>query len=1205
MPVLRISHRSYGEAGDRVEVSLEGDDGVRRVVEAGFDFAIDGQDREDLRWYLEDYLQYPFDPAPEIAARTEEKIATLGKDLFEAVFGASGGVSSLWYAAAPRIHDTRVEIVSTVGSGSAVPWELMREPATDAPLALQARSFIRTHPNPARVPLPRQTGPDPVRMLLVICRPRGGEDVPFRSVARQLVRGLDAAGPRGFRLDVLRPPTFERLASTLREAQGSGTPYDVVHFDGHGGYGPSADLLYDRRSGEHGYLVFEDPDAEGNARFVGGPTLGRLLVEAEVPLLVLNACRSSQAGVATVPGRPDEQDANPTDAHARVRAFGSLAQEVMDAGVTGVVAHAYNLYVVTAARFVAELYDALAKGQPLGEAVTLARKHLADQPVRDVLYPPRPLQDWCVPVVYEAAPVAPFPRPDGEELEVPLSGPGQSPQVPSANLPAPPDAGFFGRDETLLALDRAFDSQHVALLHASAGAGKTTTATEFARWFAATGGARVVLFTSFERPVTLPRVLDAIERAFGGMLESSGVDWLALDDLQRREVALQVLRLVPVLWVWDNVEEVVGFPSGAVSVLSEGEQRELAEFLRRARATKARFVLTSRREEREWLGDMPVRVAVPPMLMREQVQLANAIAQKQGSRLDNVEAWLPLLDFTQGNPLTLTVVVRQALRDGLVDVSQILEYVSRLRAGEAALVDEGGDDRARSLGASLQYGFENAFSEDEGKAVALLQFFQGFVGLASFVSMATVPPSEADWSLQETQGFSWEHLEDIIARASETGLLGRHAGGNYFPVHPALPWFLRGILSQHYPELEQASGAGNPRERAERAFAETLGAIGHLHQNAYDMGDYGLINAMAYDEANFLYARTLALSNGWWEALIGAMQGLKRLYKETGRRAAWKRLVEEIVPEYVDLGTDRALSGREPFWSTITAYRAELAVQERGWDKAERLQKLLVNEARAVVGDLADLPPEDLSDEDRAALRNLGVSLDQLALTRMARGKVDCESLFKEAGDIYERIGADADAAYNAFNLAKVYVDFPEVRDLAEAESLFRKSLRLQDAGHPRWRGVIAGELAIVVYERYKELREASRPAEELVEYLMEAQELCVLSLNAAPQDVWDHLAVTHNLLGLIFSESPLTDLAVGHFREAVRYAEGGADAFSAATFRYNAALALYQARRFPEARLYVESALGGFISFGNAAAEQTRMAMELVADIEREEKNS
>ena len=39
-----------------------------------------------------------------------------------------------------------------------------------------------------------------------------------------------------------------------------------------------------------------------------------------------------------------------------MRAYGSLAAEMADAGVPGVVAMRYNVYVITAVQFVAELY---------------------------------------------------------------------------------------------------------------------------------------------------------------------------------------------------------------------------------------------------------------------------------------------------------------------------------------------------------------------------------------------------------------------------------------------------------------------------------------------------------------------------------------------------------------------------------------------------------------------------------------------------------------------------------------------------------------------------------------------------------------------------------------------------------------------------------------------------------------------------------
>ena len=227
-------------------------------------------------------------------------------------------------------------------------------------------------------------------------------------------------------------------------------------------------------------LLFENPKADENLNWVDGPSLGKLLVETDVPVLVLNACRSAHADIQEKP------EASEDDVHSQVRAFGSLAQEVMDAGVAGVVAMRYNVYVVTAAQFVADLYAALASGQTLGEAVSMGRKQLAAQPLREIAFEPRPLQDWSVPVVYEAAPIALFPKPAGAGT-APLRIDIARTSKPADDLPRP-DVGFYGRDETLLALDRAFDTQPVVLLHAYAGSGKTMTAAEFARWYAQTGG---------------------------------------------------------------------------------------------------------------------------------------------------------------------------------------------------------------------------------------------------------------------------------------------------------------------------------------------------------------------------------------------------------------------------------------------------------------------------------------------------------------------------------------------------------------------------------------------------------------------------------------------------------------------------------------------------------------------------------------------
>ena len=218
--VLRVSCRPGG-AGFVVGVELEGA-GPRRSAVAEVGFGLSAQDREDVRWYLEDYLQYPVAPAPQVAARVQARLAELGADLFRQVFEANRDTLGLWGAVAEHLPETRVEVDAGVGAGSAVPWELLRDPVTDGVLALRAGAFVRTHPQapvPVRVP---EQGPGGLRVLLVICRPGGREDVPFRSVASHLVR-LSRGAREAFRLDVLRPPTFAELARALEAAKAEGS----------------------------------------------------------------------------------------------------------------------------------------------------------------------------------------------------------------------------------------------------------------------------------------------------------------------------------------------------------------------------------------------------------------------------------------------------------------------------------------------------------------------------------------------------------------------------------------------------------------------------------------------------------------------------------------------------------------------------------------------------------------------------------------------------------------------------------------------------------------------------------------------------------------------------------------------------------------------------------------------------------------------
>jgi CHAT domain len=897
MAILRISQQR-GSGPNRHHIAVEAEvPGVQRLsFSREIEFALSPQEAERIRWYLEDYLQFDENPAPQIAARVETLMTERGEDLFRKIFEGRNDAMRLWAMVDPHLSSTRIEIATSIREATSIPWELIRNPDAGVNLALSAQAFVRTQMGGQTTIKPPPIA-DKLRILLVICRPRADRDVPFRSVASRIMKGLSDQDREAFRLDVLRPPTYEQLAKELRLAKQNGEPYHIVHFDGHGvyadpasvdsaGQGLSNVMLRAETTGPRGYLIFEDEESETRSKPVDGFKIGPLL-DAGVPILVLNACQSAEA-------RSTPNDDALASTREEIEAYGSLAQAIVDAGAAGVVAMRYSVYVVTAAQFVAELYGELARGRTLGEAVTFARDNLEKQPNRKIAYDARPLQDWVVPVVWERTPLRLWPqREEGAPLRIKLDSGAATAGALDAKLPPPPEVGFFGRDETLYALDRAFDRQSVVLLHAFAGSGKTTTAAEFARWYALTGGVNgPVLFTSFERRLPLARVLDKIGETFGPTLEASGVRWGAANDAERRQVALAVLQQIPVLWIWDNVEPITGFPAGTQSEWSAAQQQELRDFLLEARGTKAKFLLTSRRDEQAWLGEIPRRVKAPPMPMQERLQLAGAIAEHRGKRLADLPDLAPLLQFTQGNPLTILVTVGEALRAGIDSKERLDAFVGGLRGGERNFEDEEAEGRTKSLGASLSYGFASAFTDEERKRLALLHLFQGFVDVDALRAMGN---PQSDWALDEVRGLTREQGIDLLDRAAEIGLLISHGGG-YYSVHPALPWYFRNLFDRYF--------AGEEAQRARRAFVEAMGELADYYSRQNNEGNRQVLDALMAEEDNLLVAWRLARQYGWWFRVISTMQGLRDLYTETGRGPAWRRLVESVTPDFVDPQTD-------------------------------------------------------------------------------------------------------------------------------------------------------------------------------------------------------------------------------------------------------------------------------------------------------------
>lgn len=1175
-------------------------------AEAAIEFALSPQEQEELRWYLEDYLE----KADIVEAIQIEQIESLirqrGIELYEKMLEGSRDVQRIFGRVLDELADLRVEIRSEIVEAASIPWELLREPQTDSPIALRVKSFVRVQsdPNLSFVQVP-EADRGRIRLLYVVCRPRGANDVGLRAIANRLLQDLRKDLAR-FEIKALRPPTYKQLQKELQDAKASGHPYHIVHFDGHGDYADlsntelarwinrlSCTKLGRTQGGKHGYLCFENPGTEENLLPVFGDELGKLLHDTGVPVLVLNACQSAMHEAREKPEAVE-------DVHDEVRAIGSLAQIVIDQGVPAVLGMRYSVFVVTAAQYMGELYASLAKGRSFGQAATDARKHLQRNPHRWVGLQRRPLQDWCVPIVYEAAPLQLLSSEQPLQLD---DQPEMDPvQVDQDLLQYVPDQGFIGRDETLLMLDRAFDDHRVVLLYAYAGQGKTATAVEFARWYARTRGLGprpVVLFTSFEHYKDLGDILNQVGHTFSSLLQAYGIEWHALNESEeRRKIVLQLLREVPVLWIWDNVEPVAGFPAGAESAWTAEEQEELAGFLKQIKednATEVKILLTSRRDEQQWLHGIPYRVPMQRMSHVDGAGLALKLGEIKGLTRGEIADWGPLLDYCGGNPLTLRVVAGQAVKMGLRGREQIEQFIQSIRDGEQHIEDvDESEGRDKSLAASLDYGSRHAFNEDETLIIALLHLFQGMVDVHTLELMGRV----GDHGLPEVPKYSREQLASLLERAGDIGLLV-HLGSTQYRIHPAVPWFLRQLFARHYNGQDGHSSA----EAALRSWVEAEGELSNFHHSRFIKGQRQAISALALEEDNLLHARRVARREGWWRRVISAMQGLEQLYECQGRTTEWARLVTEIVRDFCTKD-EEPVSGREEDYGLVMGYRVRIAAdQNRDLAHAQVLQEKVVAWSRAQAAAALALPKSSpLDNVQTYQIRNLSVALSTLANIQCEKGNGDCVHLYREAIEYDRRIGHATEEAICHFNLGHAYKNIPSIRDLDAAEREYHRSLELTDPDDSLGRSRCLHQIGAVSHDRFRDALQDNQPEERQFRHARKAQQYYQRGLGLCPVDAVSDLAKSYNVLGSFFLEIDAPENAQPLFEECLKMFEKADDSYGAGQTRNNLALIYWRSavrthspKRKKElllrAHAYAEASLRDFQHFhGHCASEETKV---------------
>lgn len=105
---LQLSQHAGGAEGrHRIDVTANAPGLQALHASAELAFALSAQDEEEIRWYLEDFLEFDEEPAPSIAAGGERRMAEVGEALFRAIFQANDDCRAVWHA----IHRRLVHLI--------------------------------------------------------------------------------------------------------------------------------------------------------------------------------------------------------------------------------------------------------------------------------------------------------------------------------------------------------------------------------------------------------------------------------------------------------------------------------------------------------------------------------------------------------------------------------------------------------------------------------------------------------------------------------------------------------------------------------------------------------------------------------------------------------------------------------------------------------------------------------------------------------------------------------------------------------------------------------------------------------------------------------------------------------------------------------------------------------------------------------------
>jgi len=464
-----------------------------------------------LAWYLESFPQNTMSPNSETAVNTISALKAWGRECFAAIFNLDIIMQKMHAAAIDGGADClRIEVISNDPGVLSWPWEAVYSDADG--FLVQWAVVSRQLASGGRVL--SAAASKQLNILYILSR-AATQDVGNYILARPLIECI-AEGDWPVNIDILRPPTMERLAEVLSQNSGY---YHILHFDGHGS-----------ASDKGSYLYFNDGAMKG-IKAVASQDFADLVSKHNIPYVVLNACRSAM---------------HTGNTYAPLEHLPSTAISLLSAGVCGVVAMGYKLQVASAEIFVSSFYRHLFEYADFGTAVAAAQRDMISDNKR--LDSNSEYHDWLIPVLYKTDNAAALPQilPAKERAGVILPG-----NVSIDNLQNP----CIIKDNDISRLEQSIMAPHPAILiHGMAGAGKTTLARGFVQWLKATNSPfQKHIQVNLNNQNSAAHVIDTMTLELIG---TSAIDTNTKKQSQqdKLEALTHALTATPTLVVWDSYE---------------------------------------------------------------------------------------------------------------------------------------------------------------------------------------------------------------------------------------------------------------------------------------------------------------------------------------------------------------------------------------------------------------------------------------------------------------------------------------------------------------------------------------------------------------------------------------------------------------------------------------------------------------------------